>query len=85
MSPVQQLIDALLLAHPAARVERLAVTRRSDDDNLWFVSDGGHDVQFDCQPGGLPPFLVEDDDGVRLTAHDVAEGVSAIMRLLGGR
>lgn len=82
VTPVQQMIEELLLAHPTARLERLAVTHPSDDDNLWFISDGGREVQFDCSPGGLPPFLIEDDDGARITAHDVTEGVSSITRLL---
>jgi hypothetical protein len=82
MSPVQQMIEALLLVHPTARVERLAVAHPSDDDNLWVVSEAGHEVQFDCHPGGLPPFLIEDDDGAQITAHDVAEGVSSLTRLL---
>ena len=46
---------------PDATIERLQVTHPADDENLWFVRRGDREVQFDCHPGGQPPFLVEGD------------------------
>ncbi|MFJ8208989.1 hypothetical protein [Streptomyces sp. NPDC096033] len=60
-------------------IERLAVTRTSDDDNVFFLGVGAvlDRVQFDTGPGGQPPFLVE-TDSCRVVTADVAEAVAAV-------
>lgn len=82
-TPVEQLIDSLTLGHPEVTVERMQVTHVADDDNVWFVRLGTREVQFDCHPNGLPPFLVEGDDGERLHAPTVHQARTVIGRLLG--
>ncbi|MDK9501308.1 hypothetical protein QEZ40_000586 [Streptomyces katrae] len=60
-------------------IERLAVTRASDDDNVYFLGEGAvlDRVQFDTGPGGQPPFLVE-TDSCRVVTSNVAEAVAAV-------
>jgi hypothetical protein len=84
MSAVERLLADLRKTHPAARIERLRVKYPGDDDNVWFVQDGGQEVQFDCQPDGSGPFLVEADDGQRVEAPDVESALSEVDRLLRG-
>lgn len=88
MSAVEQPVDRLLAelrrAHPTARIERLRVKYPADDDNVWFVQDGGQEVQFDCQPDGSGPLIVEADDGQRVRAPDVESALSEVGRMLRG-
>lgn len=81
--PVDKLLAALRQAHPRLAVERLQVKHPADDDNLWFVSDGTQEVQFECHPSGRPPFLVEGGKtDERVLAQSVDDALSAIRRLL---
>lgn len=58
-TPVERLQELVHQGLPTATIERLRVTHPADDDNVWFVQQGGREVQFECHPGGKPPFLVE--------------------------
>jgi hypothetical protein len=80
-TPVDELLASLRQTHPALRVDRLRVKHPADDDNLWFVGDG-REVQFDCQPDGSPPFLIEGGDDERVQAQSVGEALAEIRRLL---
>ncbi|MFF3084141.1 hypothetical protein ACFVRB_03700 [Streptomyces nojiriensis] len=64
-------------------IERLVVTRASDDDNVYYLGVGAvlDRVQFDTGPGGQPPFLVE--AGCRVVTSEVAEAVAAVSVGLG--
>ncbi|MET9693834.1 hypothetical protein ABZY81_36300 [Streptomyces sp. NPDC006514] len=81
--PVDQVFAQVRQAVPGLAIERLAVTRASDDDNVYFLGVGSVPdlVQFDTGPGGQPPFLVE--AGHRVVTSEVAEAVAAVSAGLG--
>lgn len=80
---VDQVFAQVRQAVPGVIIERLAVTRASDDDNVYFLGVGAvlDRVQFDSGPGGQPPFLVEADR--RVVTSDVADAVAAVSAGLG--
>ncbi|MFF4448064.1 hypothetical protein [Streptomyces sp. NPDC001502] len=82
--PVDQVFAQVRQAVPGVAIERLAVTRASDDDNAYFLGVGAvlDRVQFDTGPGGQPPFLVE-TDSCRVGTSEVAEAVAAVSAGLG--
>lgn len=82
--PVDELISHLRSRLPSARVERLKVTHPADDDNLWFVRVGATEVQFDCHPGGQPPFLIEGEKDERHSATSVGDALAVIEDMLRG-
>ncbi|GLX41291.1 hypothetical protein Sros01_73640 [Streptomyces roseochromogenus] len=60
--PVDEIFTALRKAFPGLRIERISVSRVSDDDNVWFISGhSGVEVQLDSSANGEPPFLLESD------------------------
>jgi hypothetical protein len=85
VSPVDELLAALDHLSPAVSIQRIRLTWPADDDSLWFVRTAarGNDVQFECHPGGEPPFVVEGGDGEWIEAASVIEALAAIRRLLG--
>jgi hypothetical protein len=76
--PLDELLDQLRGRIPGLIVERLAVTHRADDDNVYFIGDEQQRdrIQLDTAPDGQPPFYIE--DGGRHQTPEVAEAVSII-------
>lgn len=76
--PLDELLDELRSRMPRFTVERLEVTHRADDDNVYFIDDqyGTDPVQLDTAPDGQPPFYIE--NGGRHQTPEVAEAVSII-------
>ncbi|MFE1875657.1 hypothetical protein ACFW9N_33130 [Streptomyces sp. NPDC059496] len=81
---VDQVFTQVRQAVPGLAIERLAVTRASDDDNVYFLGVGAvlDRVQVDTGPGGQPPFLVE-TGSCRVVTSEVAEAVAAVSAGLG--
>lgn len=52
---------------PGLIVQRLEVTYRADDDNVYFIGDQHQFdlIQVDTRPDGQPPFLIEKEGGTR--------------------
>ncbi|MFG2335376.1 hypothetical protein [Streptomyces yangpuensis] len=77
--PADQIFAEVRQTVPGLIIERLAVTRPADDDNVYFLGDGAvlDRVQVDTGPDGQPPFLVETDFS-RVETSDVVEAVAAV-------
>ncbi|MFJ6780354.1 hypothetical protein [Streptomyces yangpuensis] len=80
---IDQVFAQVRQSVPGLIIERLTVTRASDDDNVYFLGVGASPdrVQLDTGPGGQPPFLVEADH--RVVTSEVAEAVAAVSAGLG--
>ncbi|MFE7095176.1 hypothetical protein [Streptomyces erythrochromogenes] len=82
--PVDQVFAQVHRSVPGVVIERLAVKRASDDDNVYFLGIGAvlDLVQLDTGPDGQPPFFVE-TDSCRVVTSEVAEAVAAVSAGLG--
>jgi hypothetical protein len=82
--PFDSVLDELRHRVPGLVVERLIVSHRADDDNLYFIGDqdGRGRVQVGTWPGGRPPFLIE--DGGRAETSDPQEAAAIICAWLDG-
>src|ERR1700722_19503742 len=62
--PIDEVLDTLRATVPDLFVERLEVSNKADDDNVYFLGDSlGHDfLQIGTHPNGEPPFFVEATD-----------------------
>jgi hypothetical protein len=80
--PLDELLDQLRAQTPGLIVERLRVTHAADDDNVYFIGDGGglDRVQLYTAPDGQPTFYIE-SGGLHKTA-DVSEAADTITRSL---
>jgi len=76
--PFDSVLDELRRRVPGLVVERLIVSHRADDDNVYFVGDqdGRGRVQVVTWPDGQPPFLIE--DGGRAETSDPGEAAAII-------
>jgi hypothetical protein len=76
--PLDELLDQLRSRIPGLIVERLQVTHRADDDNVYFIGDeyGLDRIQLDTFPDGQPSFCIE--NGGRHQTSEVAEAASII-------
>jgi hypothetical protein len=76
--PADDLFDALRLRIPGLLIERLQVAHAADDDNVYFIGDGGgfDRVQLYTAPHGQPTFYIE-SGGLHKTA-DVGEAFGII-------
>jgi hypothetical protein len=64
-------------------VTRLVGTHPSDDDDVFWVKVGSREVQIDTGDGGVPPFLLEnEEEGSRLETSDPELAISHIRDLL---
>jgi hypothetical protein len=82
--PVDDVFAALVARFPAAHIERLAVAHPADDDNVYWISLGGAEIQVDTSPDGRPPYRVEDDSPPVVVA-DPEQLWRVLVRRLGGR
>ena len=59
--PLDELLDQLRTRIPGLIVERLQVTHRTDDDNVYFIGDEHQRdrIQLDTAPDGQPSFYIE--------------------------
>jgi hypothetical protein len=81
--PVDDVFAALRRSFTDLHIERLAATHPADDDNVWFLTRQGKEVevQIDSMPNGSPPFLLESDvDSDR--ASDAETAVEILSRWL---
>ncbi len=71
---------------PGVRVERLTVTHRADDDNVYFLGDeyDPNRVQVDTCPDGHPPFTIESNTQ-RTETSNVSEAATVISEWLAER
>jgi hypothetical protein len=76
--PVDDVFDQLRQHVPGLVVERLEVTHRADDDNVYYIGidDVYECIQLDTRDGGQPPFLIE--NGGRYETVETAEASSII-------
>ena len=76
--PVDGVFDQLREHVTGLVVERLQVTHRADDDNVYFIGDqrGLDRVQLDTADGGQPPFCIE--NGGRHQTSDAYEASRSI-------
>lgn len=76
--PLDELLDQLRSRIPGLIVERLQVTHRADDDNVYFIGDeyGLDRIQLDTFPDGQPSFYIE--NGGRHQTAEVREAASII-------
>ena len=76
--PLDELIDQLRSRIPGLIVERLQVTHRADDDNVYFIGDdyGLDRIQLDTASDGQPSFYIE-NGGCQQTS-EVGEAASII-------
>jgi hypothetical protein len=74
----RELLDQLRSLIPGLIVERMAVTHRADDDNVYFIGDehGLDRIQLDTAPDGQPSFYI--DNGGRHETAEVLEAASII-------
>ena len=81
--PIDDVFVQLRGLHLDLVIERIAVNRPSDDDNVFWIGNASEFgvVQADTWPDGRPPFYLEDDRG-RIQTSDVAEAVAMIHRAL---
>src|SRR5258708_31631538 len=80
--PLDDVLDEVRRRVPGLVVERLLVSHRADDDNVYFIGDqrGRGRVQVDTRPGGQPPFLIE--DGRRTETSDPVQAAEVILAWL---
>ncbi|MFD4393381.1 hypothetical protein [Kitasatospora sp. NPDC058478] len=82
--PVDEIFAALREAFLGLRIERLSVSRASDDDNIWFISrEDGMELQLDSASNGEPPFLLE-SDVARERVDEVGTAVETLTEWLRG-
>ena len=76
--PFDSVLDELRHRVPGLVVERLIVSHRADDDNLYFIGDqdGRGRVQVGTWPDGRPPVLIE--DGGKAETSDPQEAAAII-------
>jgi hypothetical protein len=76
--PFDSVLDELRGSVPGLVVERLIVSHRTDDDNVYLIGDqdGRGRVQVGTWPDGRPPFLIE--DGGRAETSDPQEAAAII-------
>jgi hypothetical protein len=79
---IDDVFDQLRGHLPGLIIERLEVTHRADNDNVYFIGDQHHFdlMQIDTRPDGQPPFLIE--NGGRHETTDTSEAVSIIQTWL---
>jgi hypothetical protein len=78
--PIDELLTRLESAFPDGVIKRLHPKHAADDNNLWFVrstAESAIEVQFECHPGGHPPFLLE-GPGKRLEASSPATAFTVL-------
>jgi hypothetical protein len=78
--PVDEVFAQVRRMVPGLMAERLEVAHAGDDDNVYFLGDGGglDRVQLDTGRGGRPPFVIEARDHNQVVALDVVEAVVTI-------
>jgi hypothetical protein len=83
--PIDDVFAELRRLRPGLIIERLAVNRPNDDDNVWFIrtSPEGSVVQVDTFPNGYGPYLLESDDE-RIEVVDAIDAVAVLKRWLDG-
>jgi hypothetical protein len=76
--PIDDVFDQLRQHLPGLIIERLEVTHRADDDNVYFIGDQNQfdRIQVDTAPGGQPPFFIE--NGGRYETTNTTEAVTLI-------
>ena len=85
---IDDVFDRLRTERPNLVVQRLECTHPGDDDNVYWLwdggSDNGDDIQIDTNVDGRPPILIEDDAGHRydLDSPDVDDVVGIVRRML---
>ena len=78
--PIDEVFSQLRELVPGVIIERLEVTHPAEDDNVYFIDDQ-HEfdrVQVDTNPDGQPPFLIENENGLRHETTDTTEAVTLI-------
>lgn len=73
--------DDIRAAWPDLVVERLVGTWPADDDNVFWLTRSGPEVQIDTHEDGQPPFIVESDHGRFETSSRAAAAERAIRDL----
>ena len=81
--PLDDILRSVRVRFPDALVSRLVGSHPADDDNVFWVTRTGIEVQIDTGGEGSPPFTVEGNQpGTRLDTDDRDAATEFIYRLL---